>query len=338
MKNTTDTTKILKEKIKNQDFGGLFIFTGEEIFSRQAAITAFTTHFEKDPLSQLNMLIFDDKGFEDNKVIEAANTFPVMSEQKLIVIKNSGIFKSASETRKKIFTDLFDNLPDFLTIIFDEDELDGRSSLLKKAKAVGLYTEFNYKTHAELVSYCGKTFKKENIEISSDVLSHFVFSCDDGLASVNTELDKLIAYSMDKKIVTKEDIDAIVKKSLKSRVFEMLDAMIDKKANVVFPILQEMKLCHEEPVKVIALIGRQAIFINKTCILLKCNSSDIPAQLGLKPFIAQKYIAQARKLGSAGAISIMNKCLEADLSIKRGETPDQTALELLVSDITSGNY
>ncbi len=337
MKQTADNTKIIKEKISAADFKGLFIFTGEEDFARRAAVNAFIQHFEKDPLFQLNMHIFDGKETPAEKIFEAAEALPVMSEEKLIVIKNSGIFKSTSESQKKIFTELFDNMPDFLSLVFDEDEIDGRNALLKKAKAAGIFAEFKYKTHAELVTYCGKAFAKEGIAISPDVLSKFVFSCDEGLTSINAEMDKLTAYAMDKKSVTEEDVDAIVKKSLKSRVFEMLDAMIEGKA-MVYTMLEEMKICREAPIKILVLIGRQASMLNKTRILLDSGSNDIAAQLGLKPFIAQKYIAQARRLTSERAKNLIDKCLNADYSIKSGELSDWAALELLVADITSERY
>lgn len=338
MKQINDNTKIIKEKISAANFKGLFIFTGEEDFARKAAVDAFIKHFEKDPLFQLNMHIFEGKETPAEKIFEAAEALPVMSEEKLIVIKNSGIFKSTSESQKKIFTELFDNLPDFLSIVFDEDEIDGRSGLLKKAKTAGIFAEFKYKTHAELVTYCGKAFAKEGISVSPDVLSKFVFSCDEGLTSINSEMDKLIAFAMDKKSITEDDIDAIVKKSLKSRVFEMLDAMIEGKTSLVLPMLEEMKLCREAPIKILVLIGRQACMLSKTRILLDAGANDIATQLGLKPFIAQKYIAQARRLTADRAKNLIDKCLAADYSIKSGENSDWAALELLVADITSGRY
>ena len=338
MKQISDNTKLVKEKISAADFKGLFIFTGEEDFARKAATDAFIKYFEKDPLFQLNMHIFDGKETPAEKIFEAAEALPVMSEEKLIVVKNSGIFKSASESQKKIFTELFDNLPDFLSIVFDEDDIDGRSGLLKKAKTAGIFAEFKYKTHAELVTYCGKAFAKEGISVSPDVLSKFVFSCDEGLTSINAEMDKLIAFAMDKKEVTEDDVDAIVKKSLKSRVFEMLDAMIEGKTSLVLPMLEEMKLCREAPIKILVLIGRQACMLSKTRILMDAGANDIATRLGLKPFIAQKYIAQARRLTADRAKNLIDKCLTADYSIKSGENSDWQALELLVADITSGRY
>ena len=338
MAQINDSAKILKQKISSSDFKGLFVFTGEEDFARKAAVDAFINNFKKDLLCDFNMHIFDGKETSADKIFEAAEALPVMSEQKLIVVKNSGIFKSANESQKKIFTELFDSLPDFLSIVFDEDEIDGRSGLLKKAKSIGLFVEFKYKTHAELVTYCGKAFAKEGISVSPDVLSKFVFSCDEGLTSITAEMEKLIAFAMDKKTVTEEDVDVIVKKSLKSRVFEMLDAMIEGKSNLVLTMLEEMKLCREVPIKILVLISRQASMLCKTRILLDAGSNDIANQLGLKPFIAQKYIAQARRLTAERAKNLIDKCLAADYSIKSGENTDWAALELLVADITSGRY
>ncbi|MFA7636697.1 MAG: DNA polymerase III subunit delta [Monoglobales bacterium] len=338
MKQSNDNTKLVKEKITSKDFKGLFVFTGEEDFSRKAAVGAFVNHFEQDPLSQLNLRIFDGDETPVEKIAEAAEALPVMSGEKLIVVKNSGIFKNANEAQKRIFEDLFDNLPDFLSLVFDEDETDGRSALLKKAKSIGIFAEFKYKTHAELVNHCAKAFEREKISVTPEVLSKLVFSCDEGLSSVTAELNKLIAYAMDKKNVTEGDIDAIVRKSLKSRVFEMIDAMIGGRPSTVFTMLEEMKICREPPIKVLVLIGRQACMLMKTRVLLDSGSPNIAESLGLKPFIAQKYISQARKLTDGQIKNIIDKCLEADYSIKSGESGDWTAIEMLAADISSGRY
>lgn len=338
MKQTDNGIKLLKEKIATSNFKGLFLFTGEEVFSRRAAVDSFVKYYEQKPFSEFNMHIFDGTETPAEKIAQAAEALPMMSDEKLIVVRNSGIFSSASEHTKKLFTNLFDNLPDFLSIVFDEDVTDGRSGLLKKAKSAGLFAEFKYKTHAELTTYCGRAFARENIAVSQDVLSKFVFSCDEGLTGINAEIQKLISYAMDKKNITSEDVDLIVKKSLKSRVFEMLDAMIDGNADKVSEMLSEMKLLREEPVKILALAGKQATTINKARILLDEGAANIPEILGLKPFIAQKYIARAKNLTCARTKNIIDKCLMADFSVKSGQSSDWAALELLIADITSGRY
>ena len=118
----------------------------------------------------------------------------------------------------------------------------------------------------------------------------------------------------------------------------MLDAMIEGKPSLVLPMLEEMKLCREAPIKILVLIGRQACMLSKTRILMDAGANDIATRLGLKPFIAQKYIAQARRLTADRAKNLIDKCLTADYSIKSGESSDWQALELLVADITSGRY
>ncbi len=333
-----DASKLLKEKISSGDFRGLFVLTGEEDFARKAATNAFINHFKENPLFEFNLHIFSGKETPAETIYAATQALPVMSDEKLVVIKNSGIFKNSTDSQKKLFSDLFENMPDYLSIIFDEDETDGRSALLKSAKSVGLFVDFKFKSPAELVSFASKQFAKEGISASAEVLNHLVLSCDDGMTSLVSEIEKLIAYVQDKKVLTTGDIDIIVKKSLKSRVFEMLDAMIEKKADKVYLMLDEMKACHELPVKILVLIGRQASMLAKTKILVLSGAKDVAGKLGLKPFIAQKYISQASKMTEIQTQNLLKKCVDTDYSIKSGAENDWQAVELLIADITSGNY
>ena len=138
--------------------------------------------------SEFNIQIFEDKGQSVEAFREAVESFPVMADRKLVLIRNSGIFQSAGEEMKAFWQDLFKNPPEYLALVFDEEKTDGRSVLVKKVKESGLLVEFRYKTQAELAQWAGKEFAKAGLQVQNDVLSQLVFSCDEGMENLSNEI------------------------------------------------------------------------------------------------------------------------------------------------------
>ena len=60
------------------------------------------------------------------------------------------------------------------------------------------------------------------------------------MSNMSGELNKLLAYTMNKDEITKDDIDAIVVTSLSDRVFEMTDAMAEGKKQKALQIYYEL--------------------------------------------------------------------------------------------------
>ncbi len=337
MKKADDGIKELKSKINSDNLTGVYVFTGEEKYARKAAVETIRQKFETYGFPEFNIQVFEEKEASVSALSDYIEAFPVMSEYKLAIIKNSGIFKSATEEMKNFWSDVLEKIPEYIAIVFDEDTIDGRSALVKKMKTAGIYAEFNYKTPAELALWCGKMLAKEGIQAADNVLEHLVFSCDEGMENLKNETEKLISYCSDKKIIEQEDVDLIVRKSLKSRIFEMIDAISEKRAAKAYEMLGELKVYKESPVKIIALLGRQAVMLLKTAVLLDENRyNDVASELGVRPFIAKKYIDRARQAGVQALSDMVEKCAQADYSIKSGAADDWTVAEVLISELVRG--
>ncbi len=334
MKKADDGIKAFKTKLASDNLSGIYIFTGEEKYARKSAVDVLRKKFEDFGFPEFNIEVFEEKAATVEAIRAYAESFPVMSEYKLAIIKNSGIFKTATDEMKNFWQNLTEQFPEYLAVVFDEDNIDGRSALIKKMKPAGIYAEFNYKTPAELAAWCGKLFSTEGISVSEGVLEQLVFSCDDGMENLKNETEKLISYCGDKKTVTAEDVSLIVRKSLKSRMFDMLDAISEKRAMQAYEMLGELKVCKESPVKITAMMGRHLSQLLKTALLLDENRyGEIATELGIRPYFVKKYVEQAKASGTDRLAVMSAKCLETDFAIKSGKTDDWTAVELLISEL-----
>ena len=193
-----DSTKKLNEKIKSGDILGLYLFTGEEKYGRKLAAKEIRKHFEGSGFDEFNINVFEGGDFAPQTLADYVRTYPVMSDKKLAIVRNSGVFKSPSAELKAVAEDIIKDLPDYITVIFDEDNLDGRSGLVKKIKSGGTFCEFKFKTQGELAVWCRKTAAEAGIEISEENASHLVFVCDEGMENLKNETEKLVAYCREK--------------------------------------------------------------------------------------------------------------------------------------------
>lgn len=329
-----DNSKILKEKIKSGDVLGLYLFTGEEKYGRKLAVKEIRKHFENTGFDEFNVSVFEGGDFAPATLEDYVRTYPVMSDKKIAVVRNSGVFKTPSAELKTVAENIIKDLPDYITVIFDEDNIDGRSGLVKKIKSAGVFCEFKFKTQGELAVWCRKTAMSAGVEISEENASHLVFVCDDGMENIKNETEKLIAYCREKGRIEKDDIDKTVRKSLKNRIFDMLDAITEKRSDDVYLMLDELMQLKEEPVKIIALISRQVIMLLKASAMVADGKEhEIASVLKLHPFIAKKYAMNARAVPPHIHGERLMRCLEADESVKSGAASPKAALEILIADM-----
>jgi DNA polymerase-3 subunit delta len=63
------------------------------------------------------------------------------------------------------------------------------------------------------------------------------------------------------------------------------------------------------------------------------HPNDIPARLGMKPFVVRKGLSQAAKFSISQLEAIYRELWETDLSIKTGRVAPVLALDLLVAGL-----
>ncbi len=332
LSNNAQQTALI-EKLKSGNLNGLYLFTGEEVFNKDFYISRFKNAFSDVPMAEFNILTLDGSELPEDTLIEAAESYPVMADKKLVIIKNSGIFKKASFD-KEVWGEIFKNPPENTVIIFDEKEIDGRNALLKKFKEYGLFVDFEYLDSATMAEWIKGYFLKRNFSADRDAVSELMKRAGASMANVHSEMEKLIDYCAGNGKITFDDVCAIVTRSLNDRIFDMIDSITAGDRDKAFEILSDLKQLREEPVKIISVLGTNFTGILKSKILLNGGSHNLASELGVAPFIAKKYAAAANKASKEKLQSMLSLCLEADKSIKLGGTDGWIALETLMTVIS----
>ena len=258
---------ILKKELKSKIIRNIYLFYGLEEYLKKYYLNQIETLILQKDFETLNKTVIEDK-VDINYLTNLCNTYPMFSERKIIIIKNSNLFNatkkenSSIKTEKKInkndeFINYLKDIPEYNCVVFFENEIDKRTKLVNLIKQNGLLVEFPYQKQQELVKWVINIFKSKNKEITSLTASKFIEYCDVGMENIFTEINKIDLFLDNKKLVEITDITKICTKSIKSRIFDLTDEIIKKNTNKAFDVLHELMILKEPIPKILFMIARQ---------------------------------------------------------------------------------
>lgn len=316
----------LKQQIKNGETGNLYLFFGDEIFVKNMYLEKMKSMIPDGGFADFNSIYLEAGDMTPDRVDDALNSFPMMADKKLVLVKDSGIFKAASQEIKDFWQERLSDIPDYVLLIFDEREVDKRSVTYKAVAKYGLPVEFAYMKDYEVSAWVVREAQKAGKKISKDSADYLVAMCDAGISNVKNELDKLINYSDSE--IYKSDIDKVVSKPMGIVVFEITDALIAGNGDKAMEVVLRMREGRESAFNILYLLSSafDKMLYCKLMLSEGASYDAIAAKLKLAPFILRKYIDGAKQFSEEFLTQRIMKTAECDLAIKQGETDEWNAL------------
>lgn len=316
--------QIIKEHIKQNQFKQCYLLYGTEEYLKKLYKNKLKTGIIGDE-DTMNYTYFEGKSIEIPKVIEVAETLPFFSERRLILIENSGLFKSSND-----LADYIKTMPDYCYMIFVESEVDKRNRLYKAVKEVGYISEMNGMDEKDLQLWVAQLLKRSGKKITRDTLMYFLNKSGTDMEGMVQEVEKLICYAMDKEVITVEDIDAVCVTQVSNQIFLMIDAIASRKQRQALDLYYDLLTLREKPMSILFLITRHFNILLQIKELKGQNRSEVAKKVGVPPFAVQKYMSQADNFTKQGLIENLKDCAEMEAQVKTGLMTDQMTVELLI--------
>ncbi|HOP99289.1 MAG TPA: DNA polymerase III subunit delta [Acetivibrio clariflavus] len=334
--------EVLKEDIKTNKLKNVYLFYGQEEFLKKYYLDSIEKIIMQNDLTAMNKVILEGN-FEISKIEEACETLPVFSEKKLVIVKNSGLFKSGKDGAKQQSSreqliEYLKNVPPYTVLVFYEEEVDKRLKTVDAVKKNGLVVEFSFKKPAELVKWAIKVLKSYNKEINMEDASYLIEICDQGMTEILNEINKLVMFVGERKKVTVQDIEKVCTKSVKSRIFDLTDAVAEKNLDKALKLFNDMLILREPIPKILFMITRQLRHVMEMKLLIMDGMSvkDACAKIGITPYAGKKISSQAERFSIDMLKEGIREAFELDLAIKTGRINDRVAAELLINKLANG--
>lgn len=321
----------LKKQIKNNEIGNLYLFFGDERYLIDFYSGKISEAIPDGGVPEFNYLVVEETKTSLADIMDFIESYPMMCDKKLLIMRDSGIFKSSSEEVRSFWKNIFSDIPDYITIIFAETEVDKRSVLYKEVSKRGAAIEFSKLSESDAVLWAERAVRAAKKKITKTNAEYLVSVCGSGLLNLKNEIEKLSDFCDEE--ILRSDIDRLVSKSLDIRVFEITDAIIAHDADRALSILSDMKTVKESAFKILYILFSAFDKLLYAELMQKEGEtfSEIAKRLKVPPFIAKKYMN--KKFSEEFLTDCVIKIAEIDLAIKEGRIDEWTALEQFVAEL-----
>ena len=252
-------------------------------------------------------------------------------EKKLIIAKNTGLFKKDGRKKAKkddqsiksklleYLKENFEYIKDSVILVFVEDEAD-KGELLDFINKNGIVSNFEYQKPAQIQARIKAITNAYKVNIDAPTLSYFIECCGTDMQDLINEIRKLIEYEGQGGTITKDDIDNLSIKKMESIIFDLTDSLGKKNTKVAIEVLRNLIMAKEPVQKIlITLYGHfKKLYLVK--LALK-NNKDIIYALDLKPnqtFLVNKYKMQAGYFKTSEIRRILKELCDLDYKYKIG--------------------
>ncbi|MBR6381928.1 MAG: DNA polymerase III subunit delta [Lachnospiraceae bacterium] len=322
----------LKKDLSTRELRQIYLLYGQERFFRNFYFQKLCEAFDAKA-DDMNVNLFQGKSAQAGEIIDLAETLPFLAERRVILVKESGFFRDGSDQLAEYFKEPCPST----VFLFLESEVNETRALFKRVKEKGLAVEVTAQGEAFLKTNIGAYLKKVDKRISEETAEYLLAKTGSDMATLYTELEKLVCYAYDRDVITRQDIDAICSETVEAQVYRMIDAIAEKNHRRAMALYRDLLTAKEPPVKIIVLLGQQFLWIaqvkddrerslSRDAIVAKYASKRQSFQIG-------KYLQQAARYSGAQIESALSRIAEAEHAVKSGGMDPVIAVETLITGL-----
>jgi DNA polymerase-3 subunit delta len=312
----------------------LYLLLGSETYLRGVAAQAISdAALSETLLREFNETAFSLLSDSVQAAIAAAEQLPMMSERRVVKIKN---FAKLREADEEVLVRYLGNPVPSTVMIFSADELDKRKKATKALLETCTMVDFSPLKDPEAKAWARTRLKELKVAAADPVLSEILRLVGTDIQTLFSELDKLASAAAVTGNVTMEMVDDLIGRSRELSNFELGDHLLANNRKRALETLHRLLDDGAEPVM---LIGLMASNYHKLALgkylLARGNREDVFRSISLPPFKRDGYITMLQRSDASKIARGIQLIAAADLAIKTSQATPRLQLELLVCELAS---
>lgn len=329
----------LEKKLNEQKLSSMYLFWGEEKYILDNCVKKINKLFG-ETVKGINYITIDETNIQE--LISDIETPAFGFEKKLIIAKNTGLFKKEGKRKnaelekikEKINEYINENLnviQESVVLVFIEEEAE-KGKLLETIDKNGITCKFDEQKPIELQKRLKNICDMYKVNIDSATLQYFIECCGTNMQNLINEIRKLIEYVGPGGIIKKDAIDKLSIRQIESIIFDLTDNLGQKNVSKALDVLHNLIYAKEPIQKIFITLYNhfKKLYIVKLCG--KYNK-DIATNLKLKPnqtFLVNKYKNQSRLFSEENLETIINQLIDLDYKYKIGQIDINIGLEAIL--------
>jgi DNA polymerase-3 subunit delta len=319
--------KSIDQDIKNNTFQTAYLLYGTEAYLKNQYRDKLK-HALSAEGDTMNAASYQGKDINAKELIDLAETLPFFADRRLILVEDSGFFKSGGEELAEYMA----QVPDTTVFVFCESEVDKRSRMYKALKGNGRIVEFTTQSQELLTRWMLGRLKRENKNITKAAMEEFFGRVGTDMGALDREMEKLLCYTLERDVIELSDVEAVCPAAVTNQVFDMVSAIISCRQKEALEMYYDLLALREPPMRILFLITRQYNILLQLKALKRKGATNaaMAKAVGIPPFAVNRSLGQASRLSSDSIRSILELGVSMEEAVKTGQMNEQIAVELVI--------
>lgn len=313
--------------IKNGMFAPVYLIYGDEEYLQEQLVNDIKSKIVNGDLADFNINMIDGEKESIIQVIDCANTLPVFSERRLVLINNPPYFQAKKKDKdvqtksngeQLLLKYLEDPLQSTCLVFWIKGGIDKRKKTVKLIDKKGKIVELNILKGNNLNTWIRNEVQSYGKEIENKALEYIIINSDHSLRVLHNEIEKMVLYIGDETLITLSVCEKLLTKTSEANIFVLVDMMGSKKREEVLMELRNLLGKGEPPIKVLFMIARQfrLMLLAKDLQSRGYTEKQITSELSIHPFVTSKILRQSRNFSFMELERNMKLLLEGDVLLK----------------------
>jgi DNA polymerase-3 subunit delta len=341
----------------------VYLLHGDEELRKRRAVAAVIERLVGGAGEHLDVERFEAGQSPTDAVLEALASPPLLSDARVVVVSEVQALSTADQRR---LAQAIRSLPDGIHAVLVASAPEGRgragppvsADLRGVVQERGKLYEFPVPKGRDLSEWVVKEAARRGKRIGGFDAQSLILAAGSDLATLASEIEKLATYVGGRERITREDIEAVAVKAEEYTIFNLVDAIGERKVERALSALPGILSADGDTggaLRVIAMVARQFRLLWQAKTLMDGGvnlqeaasaPADIMALLPKSPnvvdevkrhrFLADRYATQARNFTRRQLASALDRIFQADCAVK-GLTQDamdgRAALESMIADL-----
>lgn len=312
----------LENDIKNNNLRGIYILSGEEKYLQEEYLRKIKKTFGDLSLG-INYILLDENSI--TSIISDIETPAFGYEKKLIIIRNSNIFKkdcklTIKDKLKEYVNDNLDIINKSCVIVFVEETVH-KMDLYKTLEKNSTIVEFKYMKPVELRKRLKKICLMYNVTVADSTIDYLIEISGTNMQELINEIRKLIEFAGENGEIKKQDIDILSIKDVQAIIFDLTDFLGEKNISKALNVLDNL-IYNKEPIQkiIVTLYNHfKKLYLTKLAIIENRNLLEVLSLKQNQVFLVSKYKKQAQYFKEDEIKKILLELIDLDYKYKSGQ-------------------
>lgn len=319
----------LERGLSRNDSRHIYFILGPELYQCQMALDMVRSRILSPQSMAFDYAEFAAGEVTADQILEAANTFPMLSKKRLVLITEAEKLK---DSELDALLHALDGLSPRCVLVFFAEEYDHRKKLYKAMREKHHVVEFPKLKGIALEQWAASFIQRRGYQCASAAIKRIVDLAGANLQMLAAELEKLLLYTGAEKNISAVAVEELISGSRQQGIFDFIGAVGRKDRNAALRSLANLLGMGEHPLVIVSMLARHCrqVLIAKEFLDQGIPSREIGSAAQIPPFLLDSFLRQVRSVEAAAIQKICIRLADIDRRLKSSSVDGRMLLENLI--------